>query len=99
MYYLPAYVVRSQPTGTSNEAFGNVLVSNKLEKKVTGDSEILKFFKVAKKQVGKVSVVENEEKELMSLFDEDPYPTVTVTAPPEPKGEEVKKEETANVPT
>lgn len=72
-------MIESSPTGTGNSTFDKYLSNGRLETPVTEDSNILKFFKQASKPLAIKGqpLEEPEDKEIVSLFDENPYPANT----------------------
>jgi len=71
IYSVPVWVAPSRPNGCGNDIFDAHLKNGRLEKKVTADSNILKFFKQSSKALAikAKAVEENEDKEIVSLFD------------------------------
>ena len=49
IYSVPVYVAESVPNGNGNNTFDEFLTNGRLEKQVTEDSNILKFFKQCQK--------------------------------------------------
>jgi hypothetical protein len=76
LYRVPVYGLLSLPSDKGNLAFGEILTNGRLETLVTEDSNILKFFKQLTKPLAikAKNVEEHEDKDIISLFDEEPDP-------------------------
>ena len=75
-FRVPVFAVESLPNGKGNSAFDKFLENGRLQTQATEDSNILRFFKQSSKPLAikAKNVEEHEDKEIISLFDEEPYP-------------------------
>ena len=75
-----AYCIESQPTGSGNASIDKYLDGSLVEKKISEDSTLLCLIRKPNKGIAlkMKSVEEAEDKEIVSLFDDYPDPTVNV---------------------
>ena len=75
-YRVPVFAVESLPNTKGNSAFDHFLENGRLQTQATEESNILRFFKQSSKPLAikAKNVEEHEDKEIISLFDEEPYP-------------------------
>lgn len=75
-FRVPVFAVESLPNGNGNSALDRFLENGRLQTLATEDSNILRFFKQCSKPLAikAKNVEEHEDKEIISLFDEEPYP-------------------------
>jgi hypothetical protein len=90
IYRVPFFGVESLPNGRGNANFDAHLINGRLETLATDNSNVLRFFKQSCKPLAikAKNVEEAEEKELISLFDEEPFPKKTQETSTEIKPEE-----------